>query len=451
MDGKQNYHGLERLRLTSSGTKIWNQFMMFVVVGLLPVLFPKWIYIENRTILFAIVATALVTSYAYEIWRLYWEKKHKDTALVINLQLITSVVLLTGFLHFFGRINGPFFILYLLTIMESFLNLNVWLSNTIVSIMIFATVSEFSYLVVLGEIPFKFTSIVELAVRVLSIIFIRSYGFVLAQKTLAEEQARSQSEGYAKKLERATRELQKANIRLRELSSLKDEFVSIASHELRTPMTTIKGYLWLVLNQNKKDLNEKAKRNLGRAYESTERMIRLVKDMLTVSRIEGRRLDLNLAKTDLYQLAHQVFEDSKIKAGEKKIRFVLEPPDQKLIVKADQDRIREVLENIAGNALKFTPPGGEVKISFKRSGGQIETNISDTGPGIPKESMSGLFQKFGRLEKSYAKLAETPGTGLGLYIAKQLVNLHKGKIWVKSKLGQGSTFTFSLPEYQENP
>lgn len=249
-----------------------------------------------------------------------------------------------------------------------------------------------------------------------------------------------------KRINRATHKLRKTNIRLKELSSLKDEFVSIASHQLRTPMTAIKSYLWLALEKNKKSLGSKTKRNLERAYLSTERTITLVKDMLTVSRIEGRRLDLDMTKFDLYQLAVKIYQELEIKAKEKKIEFVLEKPKQKVMVKGDQDKIREVLQNLTDNAIKFTPEKGSVKIFFTRKPEYVETNISDTGLGISKENMPRLFQKFSRLEHSFSKMAETPGTGLGLYIAKQIVGLHQGKIWVKSKTGQGAVFTFSLPK-----
>jgi signal transduction histidine kinase len=106
----------------------------------------------------------------------------------------------------------------------------------------------------------------------------------------------------------------------------------------------------------------------------------------------------------------------------------------------------EVMENLIGNAIKFTPAKGTVKISFKRNAGEIQVRISDTGPGIAPEDLSLLFKKFSRLVKPESKMPLAPGTGLGLYIAQQIITLHQGRIWVESKLGEGSTFIFSLPE-----
>ena len=448
METKRNHHGLENLRFVSSGTKIINQFIMFIVVGLLPVLFPRLIAIENGKIVFVVVSLALVTSYIYEVWRSYLEKRSKDTTLVINLQLMTSVILLTLFLHFFGRINGPFFVLFLLTIMESALNLNIGFLNIVVGIAVFSTVTEFVWLIWTGEIVFNLYIFLQLLIRLVSLFFMRSYALSLAQKIISEQELRNRAQESAARLEEATKELKRANFRLKELSLLKDEFVSIASHELRTPMTTIKSYLWLVLNKGVK-LDEKTKKSLQIAYISTERTIALVKDMLTVSRIEGQKLDINPVICDIREIAQQTYEDLKFKADEKKIKYSLEKFDSPLMVKADKDKIREVFQNIIGNALKFTSLGGKVNISFLKDGGMIDTSVSDTGPGISKNDLPKLFQKFSRLGNSFSKMAETPGTGLGLYIAKQIVSLHGGKILVKSKEGQGSTFTFSLPEVKE--
>jgi len=245
------------------------------------------------------------------------------------------------------------------------------------------------------------------------------------------------------KISHATAKLKRANVRLQELSKLKDEFVSIASHELRTPMTAIKSYLWLALNRGK--LDAKTQKNLGRAFDSTERTINLVKDMLTVSRIEGRRLDVNKVPFDLVDLAKQIYNDLKIQAEEKQINFGLQLPKTVLTVTADRDRIGEVMINVIGNALKFTPNQGKVIVHLEKAGNQAQVDVIDNGPGIPKQGLSTLFKKFSRMEHSFSKLAEQPGTGLGLYIAKQILTLHQGKIWVKSRVGRGSTFSFSLP------
>lgn len=439
---------LQKLHLVSSGTKIWNQLIILAAVGLLPIFFPHWAFVRNRTILLINIGVALVTSLIYEIWRGRLVRAKKDTSLVINLQLITSVVLLTIFLHFFGYINGPFFVLYLLTTMESALNLNTKLPDFVVAIAAFFTYAEFVFLISTGKISLDFYNFLALFVRISSLFFMRAYGKALAEKIVAEQAAKEEAEASTRDLKAVTGKLRKANLRLKELSKLKDEFVSVASHELRTPMTAIKSYLWLALKKDQ--LDAKTRKNLQRAFESTERSIKLVKDMLTVSRIEGQRLEVNRAPLDLAKLTKKVYDELKVQAEDKQISFQLQLPKIALTVNADEARLREVIVNIIGNAIKFTPKRGKVVVKIKKKNQQIQTDVIDNGPGIPKEALPRLFKKFSRADHSFAKLAEQPGTGLGLYIAKQILDLHQGKIWVKSKVGQGSTFSFSLPSFHQS-
>lgn len=244
-------------------------------------------------------------------------------------------------------------------------------------------------------------------------------------------------------------DLQLANEQLKELDKLKDEFVYVASHELRTPMTAIKNYLWLALNKHKETLTDQLKQDLERAYISTERLIHLVQDMLTVSRIEGKRLIFDFKETHMGKLAQQVVDELASTAKEKQLALTVVPVSDDYIVNIDQTRIIEVLYNLIGNSLKFTPPGGTITVSIRRNNNMVETSVSDTGCGIPKEDISRLFQKFGRLGHSYKRLHGETGTGLGLFISKQIVEAHGGKIWADSKENEGSTFAFSLPAMEK--
>ncbi len=237
--------------------------------------------------------------------------------------------------------------------------------------------------------------------------------------------------------------IQHTNLRLKELDKLKDEFVSLASHELRTPMTAIKSYLWMVLNKYSNELTPQVKSYLDITYQETERLIKLVQNMLTISRIEGERLELNIQSTNLNELVNRVFEELKIKAKEKSINLNLVSYPEKLTSNIDKDKIEEVLENIIGNAIKYTPNNGTVSIYFTVEENEVLIHVSDTGLGISKEDLSKLFTKFGRLEQ--AKQSQTQGTGLGLYISKQIIELHKGTIKVYSEVGKGTTFSISLP------
>ncbi len=236
--------------------------------------------------------------------------------------------------------------------------------------------------------------------------------------------------------------IQHANIRLKELDKLKDEFVSLASHELRTPMTAIKSYLWMVLNKSSA-LDPQVKSYLDIAYQETERLIKLVQNMLTISRIEGERLELNMERVDMYELTKRVYDQLKIKSDEKKINFTLVQYPEKLIINGDKDKLEEVLLNIIGNAVKYTPEKGTISVYFTLEQNNILIHTTDNGKGIAPEDVSKLFQKFGRLQE--AEKSKTQGTGLGLYISKQIIELHKGSIQVDSQVGKGTTFTIVLP------
>jgi signal transduction histidine kinase len=242
-------------------------------------------------------------------------------------------------------------------------------------------------------------------------------------------------------VKKATSDLQSANVKLKQLDQIKDEFISIASHDLRSPLATVKNYIWLAKNELGK--TDKSKADLGIALESTEHAIALVADMLDVSRIEAGRIELKPEKLDLDNESRVIVEELDKQAKDKKITLTSEMADN-LTVKADKERFHQVLTNLVGNALKFTPTGGKVTITAEKSGNMMEIFITDTGVGIKKEDLDKLFTKFGKLDND-TKIPSTAGTGLGLYICKNIVELSGGKIKVKSTQGKGSTFSFTLP------
>lgn len=248
--------------------------------------------------------------------------------------------------------------------------------------------------------------------------------------------------------------LKQANQRLRELDQMKDELVSVASHELRTPMTAIKGYLWMALNKQGDQLNDKLKEYLARSYQSTERLIEMVNDMLSVSRLEGKRISLDIKKIGLNDLIDSVLFDLTPKAQEKGLELTYERPKLDPVAMADETRLREILINLIGNAVKYTDRGKvwiTIDTDVPHQEGiekpMLQVNIHDTGKGIAKDDMPKLFTKFGKLTQgSFVKSAEEGGTGLGLYIAKGMIELHGGKVWAESEEGKGSTFSFTIPK-----
>jgi len=234
------------------------------------------------------------------------------------------------------------------------------------------------------------------------------------------------------------------NKKLQELDKLKDEFLSVASHDLRTPMTSIKGYLYLMIkksNQLAPDMSEK----LQRIYNSSERMIALINDMLNVQRIEGGRMQMVFEVFDIVPFAKDVIEELSGIALERNLNISFTTNAPQYIIRADKNRLHEVLTNLIGNAIKFTPIGGSIVITIDSQEKHVRVSVKDTGIGVAKKDLPVLFTKFGRIDTTNSKAAQVPGTGLGLYICKKIIQLSNGEISAESEAGVGSTFTFTVP------
>ena len=234
---------------------------------------------------------------------------------------------------------------------------------------------------------------------------------------------------------------------LKSLDQAKSEFLSIASHELRTPMTSIKGSLSLLASGIAGPIEPAAKKLIEIAETETDRLIRLINDLLDLAKIEAQKLPLNLAWVRWHDLASKTAEGLSAFAYNAKVQLIFEASiDYELFI--DPDRIQQVLTNLISNAVKFSPEGGKIYIRPIESSNQfIEIQVQDEGPGILAEDQEPIFQKFRQ-----AANAENPivkGTGLGLAIAKALVEEHKGTIGVFSKRGHGAMFYFSLPEWRK--
>ena len=246
----------------------------------------------------------------------------------------------------------------------------------------------------------------------------------------------------------AYQKLKEANIYLADLDKLKDEFISMASHELNTPLAAIEGYLSMVLDEGLGKVDPKAKEYLGRAYDSSKRLAELILDLLNVSRIEQGRLKMKFAKTNLADLAESVIHELQLKVDTKKLYLKLDANHTKVPqTYCDPDRIREIFVNLVGNAIKFTEKGG-ITIKISHVADHIRCEVIDTGRGIAKVDQTKLFQKFSQVNR---QLDEHQGTGLGLYISKNFTELHKGRIWVESEDGKGSDFIFELPILRSAP
>jgi signal transduction histidine kinase len=239
-------------------------------------------------------------------------------------------------------------------------------------------------------------------------------------------------------------QLETANERLKELDRLKSDFVSNVSHELRTPLTAIKGAVDLLLREVPGPLNESQTHYLSRVRSNTQHLAGLINDLLDLAKIEEGKVELKGARVSVGGLMHEVMETVKPLAVEKPVLLEVKVPEPSVLVWADRDKVTQVLMNLIGNAIKFTPPQGRVTVSASRDGTEwAQVSVNDSGPGISAEECQKIFQKFYQVSEGGG--LKPKGTGLGLAISKALVELNGGKIWVESEEGRGSTFSFTLP------
>ncbi|MGQ9475024.1 MAG: GAF domain-containing protein [Actinomycetota bacterium] len=228
---------------------------------------------------------------------------------------------------------------------------------------------------------------------------------------------------------------------LRELEQAKNDFVSTVSHELRTPLTSIKAYTATLRRRDVNFDEETRQQFLKVIEEETDRLTRLISDLLDMSRIESGRLELKKREFDMVKLAEIVVE--KLRSQSVKHTLVLSAQCPSAIVYADPDKIEQVLVNLLDNAIKYSPQGGEVRLEIHTQRHLVRCSVTDFGVGIPAEHLPHVFEKFHRVDNRSTR--EVYGTGLGLYVSKNIVEAHGGNIWVRSEPGLGSTFYFTLP------
>lgn len=227
------------------------------------------------------------------------------------------------------------------------------------------------------------------------------------------------------------------------LNKLKTEFVSVASHQLRTPLSAIRWETELLLAKLNHGLTEKQEKSIGTINILATRMTRLVNDLLDVTRIDQGRLVLKREKVDMAEAVDDIIDSLLPLAKAKKLSIIVHKKNKLLNALSDQEKIRLVIENLISNSIKYTQARGKIEIGLSKGGGFLVFSIRDDGVGIPKQQQKQVFTKFFRSDNVVKY--QTEGTGLGLYIAKSIVEQSGGKIWFQSKENVGTVFSFSLP------
>lgn len=227
------------------------------------------------------------------------------------------------------------------------------------------------------------------------------------------------------------------------LDRAKDEFVSLASHQLRTPATAVKAILSMLTNGDFGELTQRQQHFINKAISTNDRQLAIIEDMLHAARIDAGQMELSLSRVDIAGLCNEVVREQlrDFDARKQTIR-ITDTPDQ-LFVYADPIKLRMVLDNLVNNARKYTPKGGRIDVRTISGDGKVKVEVADTGVGIHDQDLDKLFTKFSRIDNHLS--AEVGGSGLGLYLVKRIIKLHRGNVYVASRPGQGSTFTVELP------
>lgn len=341
--------------------------------------------------------------------------------------LATVGVLADSQLETYGYFGMTVFAVYIgiLIVRFSAFHVSLVASQALVVALVILMGSQFTFI----ESP------INLILNSIALVFTLIIGFVLVRSVLAEIRQR-------KEVQKLAKDLAAANDRLKELDQLKDEFLSIASHQLRAPMTAVRGYASNLADGSYGPVPPAFKEPLETIQETGRLMVNSIEDYLNISRIEQGRMKYEKSSFDLGPLAKKALAELTTVASNKKLSLT-EDTIESVTVNADVGKIKQVITNLIDNAIKYTEKGG-VSVSVLKDGAKARIIIKDTGIGIPKEEIDILFEKFTRARG--ANKVNTTGTGLGLYVAKQLIEGHGGKVWAESDgPGLGSRFIVELP------
>lgn len=332
-----------------------------------------------------------------------------------------------------GLIGMPIFIASLSYIVVKFktFNIKVFGAQILVAGLIF----------LVGSLIFARTVSSIQVIVVFTLVFIFIVGYLLVKSVKREVDQREKLEVLSKKLEESNFSLEAANEKLKSLDQLKTEFLSLASHQLRSPLTAIKGYTSMIMEGDFGEINPKAKDAVERVFQSTMNLMKIVEDLLNVSKIEQGGMKFTMEPFNLVEISSDMAKDLSITADKKGVKLTFESTDPECMVNGDKEKIRQVVLNLIDNSIKYTKEG-TIVVSVNKEGSKAVFRVKDTGMGMTPEIKATLFQKFARGEGARMN---TGGSGLGLYLAREIIEAHKGTVGVDSEgMGKGSTFHFEL-------
>lgn len=266
---------------------------------------------------------------------------------------------------------------------------------------------------------------------------------IAIQNAMSVDEVRKLNGSLEQRVSAATSELRASNTQLQRLDEAKDEFISMASHQLRTPLTSIKGYLSMLIEGDVGEVNKEQKQMLNEAFVSSERMVRLIGDFLNVSRLQTGKFVIDKHPVDLALLVQRELDGLQQNANARGMKFAYKKPKDIPVLALDENKIQQVVMNFCDNAIYYSKDKSKIVVTLQKVGKFVEFKVIDTGIGVPKAEQANLFDKFFRATN--ARRARPDGTGVGLFLAKKVARDHGGTILFESKEGKGSTFGFRLP------
>lgn len=379
----------------------------------------------------------------------------KRTNRFANIQISTDLIVLTLIIHFTGGIENPaiFYFIFHMIIASILLTPEASFIQATLAVFLLGAIAGLEYLQLIPHVTMKgfifagyrlyrqpiylmSTFFVFATTLYISILLATSITRKLRQR---EDEIVSLKESLLKK----STELEKINQRLRNLDRIRNTFLQIASHDLRTPIIAVTNYLETIIGGYVQD-EEQQKKMLQRALERDYELIRFIKTMLDVTRMERGKIVIEKEEVDLNNVIQKSINDIKQMAAEKEIEIMLNMPKKMPKIEGSAEKLHQVFNNLLNNAIKFTEPMGTVYVVVKdQNNRNILTEVIDTGKGIPPEDINHIFDEF---YQTGDILTRKEGAGLGLAIVKNIVKAHKGKIWVESEVGKGTKFSFTLPK-----
>ncbi|HEY8886038.1 MAG TPA: ATP-binding protein [Candidatus Microsaccharimonas sp.] len=266
---------------------------------------------------------------------------------------------------------------------------------------------------------------------------------IAIQNALSVQEVKDLNAHLEQRIDAATKELRVSNAQLQKLDEAKDEFISMASHQLRTPLTSIKGYISMLIDGDVGKVSKEQEHLLEEVFISSERMVRLIADFLNVSRLQTGKFIIDKHPSDLAKIVAQQVESLEPNAKAHSIKFTYKRPKNIPMMNLDENKVQQVIMNFCDNAMYYSKENSTIKVNLAVVGSQVEFTVKDSGIGVPADEQEQLFNKFFRATN--ARKQRPDGTGVGLFLAKKVIDAHDGKIMFESQEGKGSTFGFRLP------